>query len=262
MININELESFYQVITEEDKNIIKNIIMYISYFIYRKGQKEFTAKELKIYMEECSLMHSNITKVLKTEVKNKNINQKKNNRGIYSLNRNIINKFDNLFSNINFNNKYNYNFEEFYNIVKQLNIKGIEYKSLENKILELKKALDNQLTYSIIFLSGSILETIFLYYARNNKDFLKAKSTPKYNQNIKSFDQWKLNDLIIVAKEIGLIKKDVESQCHIIKDYRNYIHPNKELKDNFAPDLTTAELCFIALSPTCKQILQNKSKIS
>ena len=80
---------------------------------------------------------------------------------------------------------------------------------------------------------GGLLESLFL--ARINREtnqapIFTAKAAPKDKQG-KSLplNQWMLKSYIGVAHELGWITQSGRDVSEVLQDYRNYIHPQKEL---------------------------------
>ncbi len=63
-----------------------------------------------------------------------------------------------------------------------------------------------------------------------------------------------LNDLINAAHEIGLLKKDVAKFSHVLRDFRNYIHPYQQMSERFFPDENTAKICMQVMKGALLQI--------
>jgi len=116
---------------------------------------------------------------------------------------------------------------------------------INSRINEIKICLDNNAPLSSIFLIGSTLEGILLGVASQYPGkYGRANSAPKYKSGkIKNFDNWTLNDFINVSYEIGFLEKDVKQFSHYLRDFRNYIHPHKQLDDDFNPNNHTALIC-------------------
>lgn len=116
---------------------------------------------------------------------------------------------------------------------------------INSRIEEIKICLDNNATLASIFIIGSTLEGILFGFASQYPaKYGRAKSSPKdKNGKVKKFDEWKLNDFINVSYEIGFLEKDVKTFSHYLRDFRNYIHPHKQLGDKFNPNKHTALLC-------------------
>ena len=80
---------------------------------------------------------------------------------------------------------------------------------------------------------GGLLEALFVARANrlNDKSALfKAKSTPRDGQTQKPIPlkEWTLRPYIDVGHELGWITKSGKDVAAVLRDYRNYVHPEKE----------------------------------
>jgi hypothetical protein len=71
-----------------------------------------------------------------------------------------------------------------------------------------------------------------------------ASSAPKKNQDIPT---WRFIDLINVAVELGIVSKGAEKLSHSVREYRNLVHPHKELKDKPGADEQEARIALQVL---------------
>ena len=120
---------------------------------------------------------------------------------------------------------------------------------LESRLAEAKRCLQNDAPLAVLFLCGSILEGLLLSVACTNpKHFNQAKNSPKdQSGKVKQFADWRLVELIDVAYEAGYLKLDVRKFSHELRDFRNYIHPYQQMREQFSPDKHTAEMCLQVL---------------
>ena len=120
---------------------------------------------------------------------------------------------------------------------------------IEARLIEVQIVFQVRGYLSVIFLCGSVLEAILLGSARKDPErFGRSAACPKKRDGAKKkIHDWSLSELIDVACDIGLIKQDVKKFSHVLRDFRNYIHPNEQIKSGFAPDQYTAQLCFQTL---------------
>jgi hypothetical protein len=74
---------------------------------------------------------------------------------------------------------------------------------------------------SVLVLSGSIIEALLLEFLLNNppKGYTKSK-----------VDKLRFFELIDLSESINLISKTTKDLSTVIREYRNYIHPSKELR--------------------------------
>lgn len=130
---------------------------------------------------------------------------------------------------------------------------------LMQRIDEINKCLRVKASLAIIILCGSTLEGILLGIAEINiRKFNIAKASPKRNGKGKVLHEWKLSELIEVSKESGFITEDVKKFSHILRDFRNYIHPHQQATQNFNPNIETAKLCCQVLILAISQISREK----
>lgn len=119
---------------------------------------------------------------------------------------------------------------------------------LQQRLDEAQLALAHNMPLSAVFLCGSTLEGLLLDRAKKSpKKFNQARSAPSVEVKPRQFHEWSLSDLINVASEVGEIEVDVKRFSHALRDFRNYIHPNEQLKSNFDPSPHTARISWQVL---------------
>lgn len=86
-----------------------------------------------------------------------------------------------------------------------------------------------------IVMMGGLLEALFV--ARANKldtkdSLIKAASAPKDKRTAKTlnYQDWMLDSYIKVGYELSWITHSAMQVANILKEYRNYVHPEKELR--------------------------------
>jgi len=119
------------------------------------------------------------------------------------------------------------------------------FKVLEFRWNEVEICSSNGAYLSTIILLGSILEGVLLFIVQKNpKESNMCKSAPKNkNGNVLKFKDWTLETLINVTHDCGWIGKDVKDFNIILRDYRNLVHPRKQLDDDTFPDEDTCRIC-------------------
>ena len=130
---------------------------------------------------------------------------------------------------------------------------------LSERIVEIEKCIKYDLPLSAIFLCGSSLEGILVGVALRKKvQFNSAISAPKDPKGkVKKFNDWNLYSLINVSTEIGILKNDVKKFSHVLRDFRNFIHPYEQLSNSFSPDINTAKICCQILKTAIVQLSRN-----
>jgi hypothetical protein len=108
---------------------------------------------------------------------------------------------------------------------------------------EIALCLKAKAPLGVIFLCGSTLEGLLFAVAESNpKQFNQATAAPVKDGKVKPFGEWTLNNLIAVSRELGLIGEDVLKHADAVRDFRNYIHPRQQIRENFTPRMFTAEM--------------------
>lgn len=140
--------------------------------------------------------------------------------------------------------------------ISSLKLEGTITGILEQRLNEIKKCLNSEASLATIFLCGSTLEGILLGVATNNSQkFNIAKSSPKdKNGKVLEFPEWTLSNFIDVAKEVGFLEEDVKKFSHVLREFRNYIHPYQQASKQFNPNKHTAKLCWQVLKIAIFQI--------
>lgn len=72
-----------------------------------------------------------------------------------------------------------------------------------------------------------------------------AGNAPIFKQTgkVKPFSDWNLTEMIDVAHSLSWINYDVKNFSHALREFRNLIHPNKQLELNTFPDADTVKIC-------------------
>jgi len=119
---------------------------------------------------------------------------------------------------------------------------------LERDYEELSQCIESKSSKSVLILSGSIIEAILTDYFLN--------FTPEgYNQ--KKILGLALYDLIDLAKEAKLISQSTKDLSSVIKNYRNLIHPGREIRKSETFDFDTAVVAKSLLNIIVKEIREN-----
>lgn len=124
------------------------------------------------------------------------------------------------------------------------------------RLKEVEICVKNDAPLSSVIMIGSIMEGILLGIASlYPRQFNQAQCAPKDKSGtVKKFQEWTLNNYIDVAAEIGFLKQDVKKFSHVVRDFRNYIHPYSQMATQFFPDKQTAIICFQVLKAAINQI--------
>lgn len=120
-----------------------------------------------------------------------------------------------------------------FNFVRDSELKKIiqrDYKELDSILMP------DGAWKSAVILSGSILESI-LYDLLTQDDYIDMANSnakaPKYKEEVipVASGRWKLVDLINVSVSIKILPEQrAASIDQVLRDYRNFVHPQKELR--------------------------------
>jgi hypothetical protein len=113
---------------------------------------------------------------------------------------------------------------------------------------ELNKCLDAKASKSVLILSGSIIESILTDYFTN---FPPSGLNPKKVLNME------LAPLIDLAFDNKLISQSTKDLSTVIKNFRNLIHPGREIRKNEKFDFDSAIVAKSLLNIVLKEIKEN-----
>lgn len=105
---------------------------------------------------------------------------------------------------------------------------------LSRRWLECVACVQAKAPLAATVMMGGLLEGVLLariHQTTNKAAVFQAKSAPQDPQTHKTrpLPDWMLKDFIDVAHELKWITVSVKSVSVVLRDYRNYIHPHKEL---------------------------------
>jgi|SRR3989344_2678978 len=145
------------------------------------------------------------------------------------------------------------NFSSFISDPRMINV-------LKKRWIEIENCLNNHAPLAATVMMGGLLESVLMTRINtlNDKNILfKQKSTPKDNKTNKpkQLSEWMLKDYIDVSSEIELITKPSADFSRSIRDYRNYIHPEKEIRKGEGIEEGDARLFWVVTTNLIEQLL-------
>jgi hypothetical protein len=128
---------------------------------------------------------------------------------------------------------------------------------IKSRLKEIEVCVSGNASLAAIILIGSILEGVLLnmanaYPQQFNQSLVAPKNTG--TGKVLPFVNWNLNSFIDVAFDIGMLNKDVKKFSHVLREFRNYIHPYQQMSSQFYPDKQTSVICFQVLKAAINQI--------
>lgn len=131
---------------------------------------------------------------------------------------------------------------------------------LEARWIECSKCVQAQAPLAATVMMGGLLETLLL--ARFNKEpdkskIFSAKTIPKDRKTGKAFpmNKWTLRHYIDVAHELNWISESTRNVGEVLRDYRNYVHPYKQLAHGVTLDIHDAKLFWEIAKSISRQLL-------
>ena len=128
----------------------------------------------------------------------------------------------------------------------------------------IQRALSNSEWKATTVLAGSVIEALLLdtllsledpqkKVAKKAADDIQGKSAPT------DFQRWDLVHYIAGARSVGLITDTTAKSCTLAKDFRNFIHPGRELRLGTPCTRGTAHIALGALDHVMRDLSQQQS---
>lgn len=133
---------------------------------------------------------------------------------------------------------------------------------LTRRWVEAQICRDSGAPLAAIVMMGSLLEALLLARANRLDDMsvlFKAKSTPIDPKTKKPLmlQQWTLKHYIDVAHDLGWIARSAKDVGETLRDYRNYIHPEKELKHGVVLTEQDAQMFWVVFCALAEQVIES-----
>lgn len=143
--------------------------------------------------------------------------------------------------------------------IADLGFDSVITQLLQERVDEIQASPKHKTPLATIFLLGSTLEGILLAAAlKDQAKFMKASAAPKDKAGkVQKIYDWKLQSLIDVACEAKLLSEDVKKFSHVLRDFRNYIHPYAQMSKGFHPDQRTVDICWQVFKAAFEQLKEN-----
>ncbi len=140
--------------------------------------------------------------------------------------------------------------------IEDLRVDAVISGFLQSRINEVQAIRRDKAPLATIFLLGSTLEGILIAVACIDINrFMSAPAAPKdKSQNVLKIQDWSLNSLIDVAHQIGMLNLDVKKFSHVLRDFRNYVHPYRQMSEDFNPDQDTVDICWQVFKAAVSQL--------
>lgn len=128
---------------------------------------------------------------------------------------------------------------------------------LQHRWEEAQRCVDSGSFLAAIIIMGSLLEGLLLAVFQKNPALAnQCKCAPK-NQvtgKAKYFADWKLSEMIDVAHEIGWLGLDVKKFSHMLREFRNMIHPYHHMQMGSRPDKDTCDISWLVVQASVNDL--------
>lgn len=114
---------------------------------------------------------------------------------------------------------------------------------ISDRLKEVEICFENGAYLAVVFLCGSTLEGLLYEVAKSHPaDFNRCRAAPRSDGEVRPFPGWSLNDFLTCGRELGLLSEDVTKFAHAVREFRNYVHPQQQVREDFRPRRVTAEV--------------------
>ena len=124
---------------------------------------------------------------------------------------------------------------------------------------EALKCVHGEAYLAAVVMMGSILEGVLLYrFEKNPKIGNRAKGSPKDSETgkPKRIREWGLSSMVDVAHEVGWLQSDVKQFSHVLREFRNLVHPYEERRYGDVPDADTCSICWQVVQASVSDLLR------
>jgi hypothetical protein len=136
---------------------------------------------------------------------------------------------------------------------------------LERRWDECKRCIDAGAPLAATVMMGGLLEALLVARANKLSDkskLFKATATPIDSKTKKPLDlrQWMLGPYIDVGHELKWISNSAKNVAVILRDYRNYIHPEKERSHGISLSADDAAMFWEVTKTLSRELLAMKGE--
>ena len=133
---------------------------------------------------------------------------------------------------------------------------------LTNRWIECVKCISSEAPLSACVMMGGMLQGLLLAKINQLPDkgpVFKAKCAPKDKLGkALGLNEWGLKDYIDVAHELGWISRTAKDVSAVLRDYRNYIHPQKELSHQIVVNPKDSKLLWEIAKNVARELISSK----
>ncbi|NDO78819.1 hypothetical protein GKZ75_11450 [Kocuria indica] len=114
---------------------------------------------------------------------------------------------------------------------------------IADRLEEIEICFKNQAMLAVVILCGSTLEGLLYEVAKKHPaEYNRTSAAPQRDGKVRPLPEWSLNDLLNTSRELRVLGEDVSKFAHSVREFRNYIHPQQQVKEGFRPRPVTAQI--------------------
>lgn len=138
-----------------------------------------------------------------------------------------------------------------------LNLQGKFSNHLAYRWREAKKCYEANAWLASTILYGSILETILIASLTKEESVAMASTkAPKRGNTVYAIRDWRLEPMLNVAADIGMIGENLAKHGQALRDSRNLIHPLKQVEERTEADQELADIARLVTLKVLKSLSQ------
>jgi hypothetical protein len=135
---------------------------------------------------------------------------------------------------------------------------------LSDRWNEIQRCMGTKAYLAATVMMGGLLETLLLARINSSPNVAvvyTAKAAPK-DKTGKTYvlGDWKLVHMVDVAHEVSWITKAGKDLGHVLRDFRNYIHPHKQFTDGVTIGEEDILMFWEVTKSICRQVLASTSR--
>lgn len=130
---------------------------------------------------------------------------------------------------------------------------------LERRWDETTRCVEAGANLAATVMLGALLEALLLArinHLQDKRPVFTAQTAPKDSAGkTRPLKEWGLRNFLDVADELGWIRQSAKDVGDVLRDYRNYIHPEKELANNVALDAKDVAMFVSIFCSVAEQVI-------
>jgi len=120
-------------------------------------------------------------------------------------------------------------------------VSGEAVANLNKDIKEAKKCFRNNAFKATMVLCGSVLELALLDRLSIDTSIARRTYTQLMNKRAPRIERWSLDEMLQVSRRLNFLSRETYQLCHLLRGYRNLIHPAVSRRASIIPNQSRAQ---------------------